>query len=484
MGDQKSVGSNQRSNSPLRDSYSELFDERPDNGEIDGALYEKPSLFSRVGKWFNDVGVQFKTFFNGLGEGIQSAWVAVKRAFGSEDQAQQAVRHIQRPMTAQASVTFQVRESTISTTMPAATSSIDDGERGSIPATTDRATATDVANSAISSQTVQTAIDVSTTTESESPDIPLQTSQSQVATGPVDYSTQTPLELSDEDAFALFVHEFKQARREGREFSGAGRQQFEDAAKKHARKLLDAELASLDALGERQGDYALGTDQALAIEVASSLLNKPLPHQKLLNQTGQTSVPSYSQQDMECFDAWIEWRDTKILPGGKAIDLDGAVRYANEFIAKNVSDSVGAKRPDISRRLEQAYDLIRNKQTDEGEMSGQAIVILAEEVRADFSPVPLPPFPRRVTTIELQPINGGLQGFVIKKMITASRDYFSAIREAGEPDEVDKAQAIMFATLWQTGKSDSKTLQKMKAWNFFEPLDQLLDVEKIKNDFR
>ena len=484
MGDQKSVGSNQSSNSPLRDSYSGLFDERPDNGDIDGALYQKPSLFNRVGKWFNDIGIQFKTFFNGLGEGIQSAWIAVKRAFGSEDQAQQAVRHIQHPIAAQASETFQVRENTISTSMPATTSSIDDGERGAIPATTDTAAATDVTNSAAPSQTVQTAVDASTTTKSESPDIPLQTSQSQVATGPVNYSTQTPVELSDEDAFALFINEFKQARREGREFSGAGRQQFEDAAKKHAQKLLDAELARLDALGERQGDYALGTDQALAIEVASSLLNKPLPHQKLLNQTGQTSVPSYSQQDMECFDAWIEWRDTKILPGGKAIDLDGAVRYANEFIAKNASDPVGAKRPDISRRLEQAYDLIRNKQTDEGKMSGQAMVILAEEVMADFSPVPLPPFPKGVTTLELQPINGGLQGFVIKKMITASRDYFSAIRAAGEPDEVNKAQAIMFATLWQTGKSDSKTLQKMKAWNFFEPLDQLLDVEKIKNDFK
>jgi hypothetical protein len=292
------------------------------------------------------------------------------------------------------------------------------------------------------------------------------------------------VELTDEDAFALFVDEFKQARREEREFSGAGRQQFEDAAKRHAQTLLDAELARLNALGDRFADYALGTDQALAVEVASALLHHPLPHQKLLDLTGQTSVPSYSQQDMECFDAWLEWRETKILTGGKAIDLDQAGRYANEFIKKNANDPERAKSPEISRRLDQAYDLITHKARDEAEINVKVALISVEEARADFSLVPLPVFPEGVTTLALQPINGGLQGYVIKQMIQATKQYFSMIRNAEEPEQTDKAQAIMFATLWKTGKSDPKILKEMKAWHFFEPLDQLLDLENIKKDFK
>jgi len=413
MGDQKSVGSNQDSASSLRDSYSRFSDDRPDDSDIDGALYHKPSMLKQIGMWFRDVGAQFTAFFVGLGEGIASAWTTVKRAFGSEDQAQQAVRHIQQPIDTAAPI-----------------------------------------------------------------------SKSQATAAPVQHVTHTPVELTDEDAFALFVDEFKQARREERELSGAGRQQFEDAAKRHAQKLLDAELARLNTLGDRFADYALGTDQALAIEVASALLHHPLPHQKLLDLTGQTSVPSYSQQDMECFDAWLEWRETKILTGGKAIDLDQAARYANEFIKKNANDPERAKSPEISRRLAQAYDLITHKARDEAEMNVKVALISVEEARADFSLVPLPAFPPGVTSLELQPINGGLQGYVIKQMIQATKQYFSMIRNAEEPEQTDKAQAIMFATLWKTGKSDPKILEEMKTWHFFEPLDQLLDLEKIKKDFK
>lgn len=413
MGDQKSVGSHQDSASSLRDSYSRFFDDRPDDSDIDGALYHKPSMLKQIGMWFRDVGAQFTAFFVGLGEGIASAWTAVKRAFGSEDQAQQAVRHIQQPIDTAAPI-----------------------------------------------------------------------SKSQATAAPVQHVTHTPVELTDEDAFALFVDEFKQARREEREFSGAGRQQFEDAAKRHAQKLLDAELARLNTLGDRFADYALGTDQALAIEVASALLHHPLPHQKLLDLTGQTSVPSYSQQDMECFDAWLEWRETKILTGGKAIDLGQAVRYANEFIKKNANDPERAKSPEISRRLAQAYDLITHQARDEAEMNVKVALISVEEARADFSLVPLPAFPPGVTSLELQPINGGLQGYVIRQIIQATKQYFSMIRNAEEPEQTDKAQAIMFATLWKTGKSDPKILEEMKTWHFFEPLDQLLDLEKIEKDFK
>lgn len=462
MGDPKPVGLNRDSPNSLRDSHSNLFDERPDNGDVDGALYHGPSFFTKVGKWFNDVGVQFKAFFNGLGEGIASAWTAVKRVFVSEDQAQQAVRHIHQPIAAETQDMTQPREE-VATFTPE-----------------DIAPSHNVTPSAHS----PTATVAVTTVDGVKPDTSLQASESATVVTPIHSPTAASVELADEFAFDLFVGEFKQARREGREFSGAGRQQFEDAAKRHAQKLYDTEVTRLHDLGDQLGDYALGTDQALAIEVASALLNKPLPHQKLLDLTGQASVPPYSQKDEECFNAWVEWRLTNNLPGGKAIDLEGAVRYAISCIAKNASDQERVKLPEVSRRLEQAYELIKNRELDAAQMDAQVIRSLMAESRAALSRVPLPAFPNGVTTLALQPINGGLQGFAIKAMINASRDYFSAIREAEEPNESNKAQAILFATLWKAGKSDSKTLAEMKTWDFFGQLDQLLDVEKIKNDFK
>jgi hypothetical protein len=484
MGDQKSVGSNQDSASSLRDSYSRFFDDRPDDSDIDGALYHKPSMLKQIGIWFRDVGAQFTAFFVGLGEGIASAWTAVKRAFGSEDQAQQAVRHIHQPIAAEARAALQSREQMASLTQPGIASSLRHSSSELSITATDTTTAPVISESVAASQAPPNASDKATISHSTPTDTATPASKSQATAAPVHYATHTPVELTDEDAFALFVDEFKQARREEREFSGAGRQQFEDAAKRHAQKLLDAELARLNTLGDRFADYALGTDQALAIEVASALLHHPLPHQKLLDLTGQTSVPSYSQQDMECFDAWLEWRETKILTGGKAIDLGQAVRYANEFIKKNANDPERAKSPEISRRLAQAYDLITHQARDEAEMNVKVALMSVEEAKADFSLVPLPAFPPGVTSLELQPINGGLQGNVIKQMIRATKQYFSMIRNAEEPEQTDKAQAIMFATLWKTGRSDPKILEEMKTWHFFEPLDQLLDLEKIKKDFK
>ncbi len=484
MGDTKSVGANRESAGVYRDSFSDQFDERPDNGDIDGALYEKPSFLNRVGKWFNDVGIQFKAFFDGLGEGITSAWTAVKRAFGSEDQAQQAVRNINHPITAEAGKTFQSRESLVSTNRSDITSSIDRSQSALVPTATDTAAVLEGASSDASLQALQNATDAAALSESTHPDTSFQTLQSATVATPIHSPTTASVELNDEFAFDLFVDEFKQARREGREFSGAGRQQFEDAAKRHAQKLYDTEVKRLNDLGDQPGDYVLGADQALAIEVASALLHKPLPHQKLLDLTGQASVPPYSQKDEECFNAWVEWHLTKILPGGKAIDLEGAVRYAIACIAKNTSDQERVKLPEVSRRLEQAYELIQNRKLDATQMDAQVMRSLMAESRAALSRVPLPAFPNGVTTLALQPIKGGIQGFAIKAMIKASRDYFSAIREAEEPSESNKAQAILFATLWKAGKSDSKTLAEMKTWDFFGQLDQLLDVEKIKNDFK
>jgi hypothetical protein len=460
MPDPKPIDASRGSAFSSRESFSECFDDRRKTTDEDEALYRKSSFFERAGKWFNNVGISFKRFFDSFGDGMASAWTAIKRAFGSEGQAQQAVRHIRDTSTATNSEGTpphgQADPALGPNPLEAPLQSLEhDHLRDTPPGVASTRRGGDAA---------------------------LIQQEDKALAAPVDTPNSEPLESSEEKAFSIFVDEFKQAQREGRDFSGAGRQQFDAPAKRHAQKLYDAEVARLDDLGDRVGDYALGSDQALEIEVASTLLNKPLPHQKLLDLTGQTSVPSYSAQDKECFDTWMDWRETKTLPKGEAIDLASASRYANEFIAKNASNPQQA--PDIKRQFEKANELIRDRDADEAAMVIQVMDASVKEAVAATSPIPLPAFPAGVTTLALQPINGGLQGHVIKKIIEDSKHYFSAIRKAEEPDELDKAQAIMFASLWKAGKSDARTLTAMKAWDFFEPLDQLLDLEKIQNNFK
>jgi len=460
MPDPKPIDASRGSAFSSRESFGECFDDRRKTTDEDGALYRKPSFFERAGKWFNNVGISFKRFFDSFGDGMASAWTAIKRAFGSEGQAQQAVRHIRD-------------------TSAAATSEVASPHGQADPAIAPNPLAV-----AVQGPEYDHLRDMPPGAASarRGGDAVLIQQEDKALAAPVDTPNSEPLEFSEEKAFSFFVDEFKQAQREGRDFSGAGRQQFDAPAKRHAQKLYDAEMARLDDLGDRVGDYALGGDQALAIRVASALLNKPLPHQKLLDLTGQTSVPSYSAQDKECFDAWMDWRETKILPKGEAIDLASASRYANEFIAKNASNPQQA--PDIKRQFEKANELIRDRDADETAMLIQVMNASVREALAATSPVPLPAFPAGVQSLELKPINGGLNGSVLRKVIRDSKNYFSAIRQAKEPDELDKAQAILFANLWQAGKSNAKTLQEMQGWDFFKPLDQLLDLEKIANNFK
>jgi hypothetical protein len=69
-------------------------------------------------------------------------------------------------------------------------------------------------------------------------------------------------------------------------------------------------------------------------------------------------------------------------------------------------------------------------------------------------------------------------------MISASKSYFSAIRRGESPDEIDKANTATLAALWQQGKLNPTTLKELKKLGFYDPLDKLLDVQKIANDFR
>lgn len=60
----------------------------------------------------------------------------------------------------------------------------------------------------------------------------------------------------------------------------------------------------------------------------------------------------------------------------------------------------------------------------------------------------------------------------------------AAIRRGEPPDDMDKANTSSLAALWQQGKQILATLKEMKNQDFYESLDQLLGVDKIKNDFK
>lgn len=445
MGDPAVNQSRTHWNAPDSD-VDKLFDSRPER-EVDGALYAKPSIIARVLHGIRD-------FFTSVAEGIASAFSAVKRMFGREEKAQQALRHIHAPLP-------------------------DPKEDASDP---DLASHGDVMAHAPADN-----LPPPTNTRASdhvSPDASVAGQpDGQAAVHGGSAPEAVVVANQDEQAFMMFVSEFKQAQKVGTEFTGAGRQQFEEAGKRHARKLYDAEAARLDALGDRQADYALGSEKQVEIQVAAALLGKPLPYQKLLDLTRQTSVPTYSVQDQDCFDAWLAWRETRSLPRGEEIDLAAACRYAEEFIAKKSGQPEQVKRPEIARKREKAFELIQYQATDSAAMAAQVANAQMEEALAALAPIPLPPFPNGVTTLALLPMSGGLAAYVVKSMISASRRYFSAIRQRKQPAEPDKAQAITFASLWAAGKSSPATLKEMKQRDFFGVLDQLLDLEKIKNDF-
>ncbi len=442
------------------DEYSHYFDERSDEFPED-AVYSKTSPLRQV--WN-----RIREFFAGLGDSIASAWSAVRQAFASEHQAIEALRNIHDGSVADNRDTSTRLQQQAASDVPDPTP---------LSGTDSRSVHRVAAPAWIDSQ-----VEIHTTDgtgDASANSLP----QKDGAVHDIENRTEVLAGPDDETAFTLFVSEFRQAQKEGKVFSGVGRQQFEDAAVKHAQKLYDAEVARFNALGDRFADYALSSEKALQIQVASELLKKPLPHQKLLDLTEQHTVPTYSAQNLDDFTAWLEWRQTKILPGGKAIDLDSATHYASEFIRKNSANPEQAKSAEISRRLEQAYDLITHIATDKAAMQAQLIRAVVNQHAAELSSISLPAFPDGVTTLALQSVKGTYEGYEIKSMITASRQYFLRLRKGQLPDDSDKAKTITLATLWTEGKSDKQRLQEMKQLAFFDQLDALLDLEKIKNDF-
>ncbi len=442
------------------DEYSHYFDERSEELPED-AVYSRTSPLRQV--WN-----RIREFFAGLGDSIASAWSAVRQAFASEHQAIEALRNIHDGSVADNRATSARLQQLAATDVPDTTPASGADSRSDQPAV-----APSNADAPSEAHTTDGTGDASAN--------PLP--QNDGAVHDIENLTEALAGPDDETAFMLYVSDFRQAQREGKVFGGVGRQQFEDAAVKHAQTLYDAEVVRFDALGDRFADYALSSEQALQIQVASALLKKPLPHQKLLDLTEQHNVPTYSAQNLEDFIAWSEWRQTKILPGGKAIDLDSATHYANEFIRKNSANPEQAKSAEISRKLQQAYDLITHIATDQAAMQAQLIRAVMNQHEAELSPISLPAFPDGVTTLALQSVKGTYEGYEIKSMIAASRQYFSRIRKGKLPDDSDKAKTITLATLWTEGKSDKQRLQEMKQLAFFDQLDALLDLERIKNDF-
>jgi hypothetical protein len=442
------------------DEYSHYFDERSEELPED-AVYSKTSPLRQV--WN-----RIREFFSGLGDSIASAWSAVRHAFSSEHQANKALRNIHDGSVTEKPETIGQLQQLAAPDIP---------ERTRVSTTDSRSDHLAGAPSFADSQSETHSTDKTGDASAN------QSLRNDGAVHDIENRAEALADPDDETAFTLFVSDFRQAQKEGAVFNGVGRQQFEDAAVKHAQKLYDAEVARFDALGDRFADYALSSEQALKIQVASALLKKPLPHQKLLDLTEQHNVPTYSAQNLEDFSAWQEWRQTKILPGGQAIDLDSATHYANEFIRKNSANPEQAKSAEISRKLQQAYDLITHIATDQAAMQAQLIRAVMNQHEAELSPISLPAFPEGVTTLALQSVKGTYEGYEIKSMITASRQYFSRIRKGKLPDDSDKAKTITLATLWAEGKSDKQRLQEMKQLAFFDQLDALLDLEKIKHDF-
>ncbi|MFM7657956.1 MAG: hypothetical protein ACKO5Z_05145 [Burkholderiaceae bacterium] len=290
MGDHKLVGSNQDNASPLRDSYSGFFDDRPDDSDIDGALHHKPSMLKQIGTWFRDVGAQFTAFFVGLGEGIASAWTAVKRAFGSEDQAQQAVRHIQQPITAEERAVLQPREQLANLTQPGL-HRIDTEKK----------------------QAVATADFI------ESVDIPFNIPVSQQG--------------EDELAFDAYATLCKQ---DGKPLGAIPcPQNFNDAAVRYAKAFLGQVAQRKQTAEKTHAEFWLSSTDQEKFEGAKNLLAQQFDKEsKQLAEAANKLGKIHKNSSHQClsFMAWRDWRkEPSKQPAYENFSIEAALAYANEL---------------------------------------------------------------------------------------------------------------------------------------------------------
>ena len=334
---------------------------------------------------------------------------------------------------------------------------------------------------------------------------------------------------ADEQAFAYWLGKYKE-----NPDSASCQQNFEARAKSVAQKIYDAESDRYAQAKQQEDTYWLSNDDQIRLKAAAALLKKNLPYSDKSSASKIDDPPTYHPDHRHNFSVWRAWIEKGDWPDGGLPDLQSALIYANDFIRSH-TESPSKYDTKTKSELAAAFQLV-TFENDYAlqEINSSAVPIMSELLKAaesigdeypvyrvepppppprrskvDYGPPPPPPSPRvtadsaktaeilsplRVTSLPDFPKGAGSLYFLpiqatytvdeFRTIIDNAKIYFEALKKGRQFSVESKAGASTLANLWKLEKSDKLTEAKLKKFDFFDDLDQLLQPEKIRNDFQ
>ncbi len=339
---------------------------------------------------------------------------------------------------------------------------------------------------------------------------------------------------ADERAFKWWVNEYN--KNGERAFC---QNNFEPGAKVVAQQVYDSEVRRCNEFANKPDSFWRSAESGERLAAAAALLKKAIPMPDGMNI--QVKVPTYSPEQKASFIAFNAWKSGGMSPIDREIDLKSALDYAEDFV-KAHNTLPDALNKDTKASLDLAFDLINGYNSYllklTAQTGAQASRNLLASVKAtqnedlarstlapveprnaeppppppprrrDLSPPPPPPprrvnaqvsaprdtirataadvteFPSEIKSLDLLFLRDSFSPGELRQIIRSTRAYFRAVAHSEAIDAIHRAGAMTLAGLWKMAKEDKEKIATMKNLPDFEILDQLLQVEKIRDDVR
>ncbi len=320
---------------------------------------------------------------------------------------------------------------------------------------------------------------------------------------------------ADEQAFAQWLNKYK-------EFGGLAlcEQNFEARARKVAQKIYDAEVNRHAQAIDENDLYWISRENQTRLKAAAALLGKDLPGSEKLSSAEINDPPTFHPDHKHSFLVWRAWIEKDEWPDEGLPDLQSALTYAKAFIASHTEPP---EKYDEKTKLELvvAFELVAHEneyalqqintsadpfieellKSSENASEGQSLgqgeppapppprraktdSVKSSQVRNSLAVPSLPDFPNEANSLVLSTIRNTYELNEFRNIIKNAKIYFRALKKGRNFSEEHKANAITLASLWESAKLDREKKSQLKRLEFFDDLDQLLHLEKIKNDFQ
>lgn len=482
------------------DSYEALFDPRP---QYDAP--PKPGRLSRLYKAVTDSFIvrKLESFFEWVGGGILAAKHHVEKLFSERSHPSEVIRNIRR------------REPETHVAIEKAA----DFPQAKSPQ--------DVENNQV-------------VAGDNTPDISTEKSGSEIA-----HSDSSALinaqSKTNERAFSWWLNEYD--KNGDRAFCQSN---FEPGARAIAQQIYDYEFERCKEFANRPNDFWRSAENAERLAAATALLGRAVPMPDGL--TMPADVPTYSREQKASFMAFKEWKSGGKLPANRGIDLQSALGYAEDFLKVHSTLADASNKDtkaliDLAYDLKCNYDRYLLELTVKmGNLASEALLSSAGAMRTqelvpergeppppppprarlvaapppppprkrEVGPPPPPPPPPRRADAQVAPLKGdertattqlpefpsdiqsmhllflrnSFSPAELRKIIGSTSHYFNALANSEAIDANHRAGAVTLANLWTLAKEDKAKLTTMTNLPDFEVLDQLLQVEKIRHDFK